>query len=82
VLSLANVNADENVNAVVIVDHECSRLLSSLARNHGIKSRHPRYERPRNESGPAPISDHLMPIRPGDNTPRIINDWGQQSCRA
>ncbi|MBG6213870.1 NhaP-type Na+/H+ or K+/H+ antiporter [Cryobacterium sp. CAN_C3] len=26
---------------------------------------------------PAPISDHLIPIRPGDNTPRIINDWGQ-----
>ena len=29
----------------------------------------------------APISDHPTPIEPGDNTPRIMNDWGQQSCR-
>jgi hypothetical protein len=32
--------------------------------------------------GPAPISDHQLPARPGDNTPRIMDDWGQESCRA
>jgi hypothetical protein len=31
---------------------------------------------------PAPISDHQPPTRPGDNTPRIMDDWGQESCRA
>ena len=28
------------------------------------------------------ISDHPPPTRPGDNTPRIIEDRGDQSCRA
>lgn len=32
--------------------------------------------------GPAPISDHTPPTKPGDNTPQIIKDRGQQSCRA
>jgi hypothetical protein len=31
---------------------------------------------------PVPISDHQLPARPGDNTPRIMDDWGQESCRA
>jgi len=22
-----------------------------------------------------------MPVRSGDNTPRIMNDWGRESCR-
>jgi len=30
---------------------------------------------------PAPISDHQPPAKPGDNTPRIMDDWGQESCR-
>lgn len=30
----------------------------------------------------APMSDHQPPTRPGDNTPRIMSDWGQESCRA
>lgn len=34
------------------------------------------------DPGRAPISDHQLPTRPGDNTPRIMDDWGQQSCRA
>jgi hypothetical protein len=38
--------------------------------------------RPRNNLGLAPISDHQLPARPGDNTPRIMDDWGQKSCRA
>jgi pimeloyl-ACP methyl ester carboxylesterase len=84
VLALANINADEDVNAVVVVDHECSVPGSVfVGLNRGIKSRHPRYERPRTSPGPAPISDHSIPVKPGDNTPpRIINDWGQQPCRA
>jgi len=28
-----------------------------------------------------PISDHQPPTKFGDNTPRIMGDWGQQSCR-
>ena len=32
--------------------------------------------------GPAPISDHRLPTRPGDNTPRLMDDWGRESCRA
>jgi hypothetical protein len=34
------------------------------------------------DPGPAPISDYQLPSRPGDNTPRIMGDWGQESCRA
>jgi len=32
--------------------------------------------------GPAPISDYQPSTRPGDNTPRIMGDWGRESCRA
>jgi hypothetical protein len=30
---------------------------------------------------PATISDHQPPTRPGDNSPRIMDDWTQESCR-
>jgi len=31
--------------------------------------------------GQVPISDHQPPTEFGDNTPRIMGDWAQQSCR-
>jgi hypothetical protein len=30
----------------------------------------------------APISDHQLPVRAGDNTTRIMDDLEQESCRA
>ena len=73
--AFSNVNTYEHVNAVVILNHEFSRqpcgsvglpTASSLAV-------HVTFD-PENSSSRAPISDHLTPVRPGDNTPRIIND--------
>ncbi|KGD39322.1 hypothetical protein DO72_3542 [Burkholderia pseudomallei] len=56
--------------------------MNELACNLGGESRHPRYGRPQICLGRAPISDHQPPTRPGDNTPRIMSDWGRESCRA
>jgi len=45
----------------------------------GGKSRHPRYGRPQDVPGRAPISDHQPPTRPGDNTPRIMTATGGEN---
>lgn len=46
--------------------------------SHGDRSRHPRYgglsTRVRRQSS---ISGHQFPARPGDSTPRIMDDMGQ-----
>ena len=82
VLALTDVDTDEHVDAVVVLDHDWLRPLR-------FQRPGPRRQVPastlRTTSATthsrAPISDHPTPTRPGDNTPRIINDWGQQSCR-
>ncbi len=76
VLPLPNVNADEHVRAVVVLNHD---VLPSLNRYVGQRRGIESHIHVTNglDNSPAPISDYLIPIRPGDNTPRIINDWGQ-----
>ena len=76
--AFSNVNTYEHVNAVVILNHEfsrqpCGSVGLSTASSLGI---HVTFD-PEKSSSRAPISDHPIPVRPGDNTPRIINDWGR-----
>jgi len=70
--SFANVDTDEGLDAILRFD-ACHRYPSSYRygrpATYSSQSRHPRYERPRSVPGPAPISDHRLPTRPGDNTP-------------
>src|SRR5699024_6321485 len=87
VVTLANVDTDEHVDTVVLGDHEvlpgAVRPSGQAGLSCGLRARHPRYARPANTitrpawSGPYQRSSGGL-SRPGDNTPRIINDWGQR----
>ncbi|KGD39045.1 hypothetical protein DO72_3041 [Burkholderia pseudomallei] len=83
-LAFADIDTDEDVDGVMLLVllHRSMCGMNELACNLGGESRHPRYGRPRICLGRAPISDHQPPTRPGDNTPRIMSDWGRESCRA
>ena len=82
VFSFADIDTDEHVDAAIVLDHHSSVQSNFTGLVHGVKSRHPRYERPRRLLRVEPLSAITRrPIRSGDNTPRIIDDWGQQSCR-
>ena len=83
VFAPADIESDEHVDLVVVLDlcHQLAPPFAPVDSCDGA-SRHPRYERPRACSGLAPISDNPPPTRLGDNTPRIIKDRGDQSCRA
>ena len=52
-------------------------FVSSLA--HGSYSRHSHYRRPRNTPSPAPVSDHQLPARPGDNPPPDLGRLGDSN---
>src|SRR5699024_9500533 len=87
VVTLANVDTDKHVDTVVLGDHEvlpgAVRPSGQAGLSCGLRARHPRYARPANTitrpawSGPYQRSSGGL-SRPGDNTPRIINDWGQR----
>src|SRR5699024_2672216 len=87
VVTLANVDTDEHVDTVVLGDHEvlpgAVRPSGQAGLSCGLRARHPRYARPANTitrpawSGPYQRSSGGL-SRPGDNTPRIINDWAQR----
>ncbi|KGS93396.1 hypothetical protein X963_4503 [Burkholderia pseudomallei MSHR7498] len=83
-LAFADIDTDEDVDGVMLLVllHRSMCGMNELACNLGGESRHPRYGRPQICLGRAPISDHQPPTKPGDNTPRIMSDWGRESCRA
>ena len=54
VFALAHINANEHVDAVVVLDHYYSIHLGFSGLVHGVKSRHPRYGRPENVSRSSP----------------------------
>ena len=54
VFALAHINANEHVDAVVVLDHYYSIHLGFSGLVHGVKSRHPRYERPEKVSRSSP----------------------------
>lgn len=85
VRSFANVDADEDLDALLLFDisHPYPLIVivmgqRPIAASLGIHV----TSNLGNNPGPAPISDHQLPTRPGDNTPRIMDDWGRESCRA
>ena len=68
-VALAHVNADEDINKMVLFDHAASRHQSSTSAGMscGGRVRHPRYGRPavvKASAGLVPISDPLAPIGP------------------
>ena len=84
VLALADINADEHIDGLRM-SWILHTGLPAIAREHI----------PTDQRQPAsastlqavsvldrsPISDNWLPIRSGDNTPRIMLDWGRESCR-
>jgi len=84
--SFANVDADENLDALLVFDlgHRYPLVVIFMGGQRPTAAGLGIHVTSDLEVtlGRAPISDHRLPTRPGDNTPRIINDWGLESCRA
>jgi hypothetical protein len=82
--SFADIDTDENLDAIMLLDSSHAdpesesegqrpwqlRLGIHVTGDLGI------------DPDPAPSSDDQLPAKPGDNTPRIMSDWGQESYRA
>ncbi|WP_395408798.1 hypothetical protein ACHMW6_25135 [Pseudoduganella sp. UC29_106] len=82
-LALANIDSDKNVHRLVLFNrvHATSRhskfdgqRLMAAGLGIHVTDGFGRYP------GQVPISDHQPSTKPGDNTPRIMGDWGQESC--
>ncbi len=84
VVAFAYVDADEDIHGAMLLVflHRSLCGLSGLAGNIGRQVSASTLRTASRCSGRAPISDHQPPTRPGDNTPRIMGDWGRESCRA
>ena len=84
VFSLANIYSKEDVYSIVMFNrvHATFRYTKKFqwSMTYGSRSRHPRYGWPQGSPDQVPISDHEPSTMFGDNTHRIIGDWGQQSC--
>src|SRR3954454_3967975 len=85
VLAFADIDSEEDIDLGMVLDH----AFPSGSRNRahmcwlgcGVRARHPRYKRPRILSARPLSAISLAPSGPGDITPRIMVDWGQESCR-